>query len=300
MKIAIVGAGFVGKATGLGLSKHQHKVVYVETDKDKVAKMNGQDLDAYLPKDYPKITTDVTMFCVPTPTKGDSIQLDYLTQAVEDFAKRLKNHKEYHVAIIRSTVPPKTTRELVLPLIENISGKKAGKDFGLTMQPEYLREATAVEDFERPWFILIGQLDKRSGDVVDKLYRPFDAPIERTGLEEAEFQKYVHNIYNAVKITFFNEMRIVANKENWDANTIFRAVSESCEGMWNTLYGIKDYGPFDGSCLPKDTRALIEWADKHGHNLETIKTAFAENIKHEQIIGKNRKVKVNHLAHVIL
>jgi nucleotide sugar dehydrogenase len=202
------------------------------------------------------------------------------------------------VLVIRSTVPPLTTRDKVLPLVEKVSGKKAGKDFGLVMQPEYLRENTAKSDFERPWFVLIGELDKKSGAVIEKIYKPFNAPIEHCSIEEAEIQKYVHNVYNAVKIAFFNEMRIIINQKGWDANRVFLATAESCEGMWNTTYGLRDYGPFDGSCLPKDTRALIEWGEENGFDFGILRSVVEENIKHEKLLGKNKKVSINHLSQV--
>lgn len=298
MKIAVVGSGFVGEATGRGLAKHNNEIIFVDVVPERVEQLKADGLNAVLADDYKEITTDVTMFCVPTPTKGREIQLNYLKDAVEAFAKRLKNHEKYHVAVVRSTVPPKTTRELVLPLIEKVSGKKAGRDFGLCMQPEYLREATAKQDFARPWFILIGQLDEKSGDVLEKIYRSFDAPIERCGLEEAEFQKYVHNVYNAVKIAFFNEMRLVAKGEGWDADAIFRATAESCEGIWNPMYGLRDFGPFDGSCLPKDTRALLQWGDNNGYDLGILRAVIVENLKHEKVMGKNTTVRVNYLENI--
>lgn len=298
MKIAVVGSGFVGQATGRGLKQHGNKVTFVDVDESKVAQLRADGFDAHLADNYDQITTDVTMFCVPTPTKGGSIQLDHLKAAVQSFAQRLTSHDKYHVAVIRSTVPPGATRTIVLPLIEQISGKQAGRDFGLVMQPEYLREVTANEDFARPWFVLIGEHDARAGAVIEKIYRSFDAPIQHCSLDEAEFQKYVHNVYNAVKIAFFNEMRVVANQEGWDANKIFRATAESCEGVWNPMYGLRDFGPFDGSCLPKDTRALLEWGDNHGYSLEVLRSVVKENKKHELLLGKNNTVRVNYLADI--
>ena len=298
MRVAIVGAGFVGEATGRGFLKHKNRVVFLDTDRQKVDSLRSGGFEAYHPSEYPEITTEVTKFSVPTPTKGGNIQLDYLRAAVEDFAKRLKNHNRYHVAVIRSTVPPGTTRDIVLPLIENISGKKVGRDFGLVMQPEYLREVTAAEDFERPWFVLIGQYDARSGDVIEKLYQPFDAPIERLTLEEAEMQKYIHNVFNAVKIAFFNEMRLLINQMGGDANKIFTATAESCEGIWNPMYGLRDFGPFDGSCLPKDTRALLEWAEAKGFDPGILRAVIKENLRHEKVMGKNNTVRVNYLTNI--
>lgn len=298
MNIAIVGAGFVGEATGRGFAKHKNKVTFVDVDPNKVAALRAEGFDAQMADEYKTISTDVTMFCVPTPTVAKHIQLNILRDAVVDFAQRLKNHKKYHVAVIRSTVPPHTTRDKVLSLIESVSGKKAGKDFGLVMQPEYLREASASSDFERPWFVLIGQYDKKSGDQIEKLYKPFNAPIERCSLEEAEIQKYIHNVYNAVKIAFFNEMRIATDKKGWDTDKIFQATAESSEGLWNPMYGLRNYGPFDGSCLPKDSRALLEWGDEQGFSFAILRNVIKENTKHERVIGKNKKVRINHIAKV--
>jgi UDPglucose 6-dehydrogenase len=298
VKIAVIGAGFVGEATGRGFAKHKNKVTFVDIDPNKISSLKSEGFDARLVEDYKTINTDVTMFCVPTPTSAKHIQLKILRDAVLAFSERLKKHKKYHVAVIRSTVPPHTTREKILPLIEKVSGKKVGKDFGLVMQPEYLREESAASDFERPWLVLIGEYDKKSGDQIEKLYKPFNAPIERCSLEEAEIQKYVHNVYNAVKIAFFNEMRIAIRKKGWDESKIFQATAESSEGLWNPMYGLRDYGPFDGSCLPKDSRALLEWGDEQGFDFGILRSVVRENVKHERTIGKNKKVRIHHISKV--
>jgi len=298
MRIAVVGAGFVGEATGRGLAKHKNDVVFVDVDTEKVNKLKNEGFEAHTPDEYETIDTDVTMISVPTPTKGKEVQFQYLQAAAQAIGERLKKHKGYHVVVVRSTVPPGTTRELVIPIIEKASGKKAGDDFGVAMQPEYLREVTANEDFARPWFVFIGALDKRSGDVLEKIYKPFDAPIERGSLEEAEIQKYVHNVYNAVKIAFFNEIRIAIKGMGADADKVFLATAESCEGIWNPMYGLRDFGPFDGSCLPKDTRGLLDWGDKSGYDFGILRAVVSENLRHERILGKNKTVRVNYLENI--
>jgi UDPglucose 6-dehydrogenase len=298
MRIAVIGAGFVGEATGRGLAKHKNDVVFVDVDTEKINKLKQEGFEAHLASEYTTMDTDVTMISVPTPTKGREVQFQYLEAAAKAIGERLKNYKGYHVVVVRSTVPPSTTRKVVLPIIEKASGKKAGADFGLAMQPEYLREVTAAEDFARPWFVFIGAIDKKSGDVLEKIYKPFDAPIERGTLEEAEIQKYVHNVYNAVKIAFFNELRIAMNDMGIDADKVYTATAESCEGIWNPMYGLKDYGPFDGSCLPKDTRGLLDWGDKNGYDFGILRAVVTENLRHERILGKNKTVRVNYLEHI--
>jgi len=284
MKISIVGGGFVGRATAMGLRAQGHSVHVLDIDPLKVSALQAEGLDAQDPHDCRQITGELTMVSVPTPTANGRIQLDHLEKAVTLFGERLRSFRGYHVLVIRSTVPPRTTRDLVIPIVEEISGRTAGRDFGVVMQPEYLREATAEQDFARPWLITIGELDAKSGDVVHRVYKGFDAPIERVPLEAAEFQKYVHNLYNAVKIAFFNEMRVVADGEGWDATKIFQITAETSEGIWNPVYGIRDRGPFSGSCLPKDTAALLQWGQERGYQLEILRAVISENVRHSTLL----------------
>jgi UDPglucose 6-dehydrogenase len=295
MKINIVGSGFVGAATGKGMVNHGHRVTFLDVDHNIVAMLDGEGYDARLAGDYHALTGEVTMFCVPTPPVHGEIRLDALRAAVESFAELLHSHDDFHVVVVRSTVPPKTTRQIVLPLIEKVSGKTVGIDFGLVMQPEYLREATAEQDFARPWLITIGEFDKKSGDVVSKAYRGFDAPIIRTSLEEAEFQKYVHNVYNAVKIAFFNEMRIVAQGEAGRHDDPRQAQKQ----RGHVEPDLRHSRPraVDGSCLPKDSAALVEWGDRNGYSLEIVRTVIAENLMHERLLGRNSVVR-NHMQDV--
>ena len=299
MQISIVGGGFVGRATAKGLCGQGHSVVVLDVDPRKIRALWAEGLDAHDPHQYKSVTGEVTMISVPTPTVDGRTQFDHLEKAVTLFAERLRSFRGYHVLVVRSTVPPRTTRDLVIPIVEEFSGKKAGRDFGVVMQPEYLREATAEQDFARPWLITIGELDARSGDVVHRVYRGFDAPIERVTLEEAEFQKYVHNLYNGVKIAFFNEMRIVANREGWDATRIFQMTAETSEGIWNPVYGIRDRGPFSGSCLPKDSAALLQWGQDHGHDLRILRTVISENDRHGTLLKPHEQLRggPNEMSH---
>jgi nucleotide sugar dehydrogenase len=242
------------------------------------------------------------MLCVATRTNNGKIDLTDLKSATKDFANRLKSHNKYHVLVVRSTVPPHTTRDILIPIVESISGKKAGKDFGVVMQPEYLRTETAEDDFSRPWFVLIGELDNKSGTMLEKVYSKLDAPIERVTIEEAEFQKHIHNAFNAVKIAFFNEMRLIAKKEGWNASAIFHATAESAEGIWNPLYGLRDKGTFTNSSLMHDTHALIEWAEQRGYNLAILDSVVNENKSHDKLISDisapkptKSKVRLNHV-----
>ena len=288
MDIAVIGAGFVGQATGKGLAKHNNKIVFIDVDTAKVNSLKKEGFEAYLADDYKNITTDISMFSVHTPTQNGKPIFDYLENALIQFAKRLKKHNKYHLAVIRSTTLPGFTRNKFIPLIEKYSGKKAGLDFGVCMQPEYLRQATAQSDFDRPWFILIGELDSKSGDTLEKIYHPFNTPTKRVSLEEAEFQKYIHNIFNAVKIAFFNEMREISNKIGVDADNIFPTVGITCEGCWNPIYGLRDYGPYDGACLPKDADGFQAWAREQGFPTKILDSIIEQNKEYEKYYQKKK------------
>lgn len=230
---------------------------------------------------------DISILTVPTPTKNEKIDLSAMEAASADLGKRLAKTSKYHLVVVKSTVPPGTTENLVIPTIEKYSGKKVGKDFGACMNPEYLREKTAYDDTLNPWIILFGEYDKKSGDILSLVYESkFDCPVFRCEIREAEMQKYVHNLFNAAKITFYNEMRKAADKINVDADKIFKYTAISCEGMWNPKYGIRNFGPFDGSCLPKDTKAFFEWAQSQELDVALLKAVIEVNNNMIEKLGR--------------
>lgn len=278
MKICVIGAGVVGEATGKGFLHLGHEVVFVDVKPEIIANLRAEGFQAFTPEEMAAKPIDyqVSIFTVSTPTQQGEINLKPLKAAAKDLGTRLKRAKDYHVVVVRSTVVPGTTEE-IMKIVEEGSGKKAGRDFGVCMNPEYLREHSAVEDFKNPWIVVIGQLDQASGDVLETVYGGFSCPVHRVGLKEAEAQKYVHNLFNAVKITFFNEMRDICRKEGIDAEKIFPLVADSCEGMWNPQYGIRDRGPFDGMCLPKDTQAFLAWAQQRGWGMPLLSTTIEVN-----------------------
>ncbi len=280
IKIGIIGSGVVGQATGKGFRSKGFDVVFVDVNPATVENLKKEGYEAYLVSQLSReLTWDISIFTVPTPTVEGALNFKYLKEASIELGKKLKNTKKYHLFVVRSTVLPGTTEGLVLKTIEKFSGKRVGKNFGICMNPEYLREATSVDDFANPWIVVIGEFDKKSGDLMERVYKRFKCPIYRIPIKDAEMQKYVHNLYNAVKITFFNEMRQVAKEIKADSETIFKLTAKSCEGMWNPTYGTKNYGPFSGACLPKDTKAFYTWADKKGLDVEFLEAAISVNEK---------------------
>lgn len=297
LKAVIVGSGTVGYATGTGLVSRGKQVSFIDTNPAVIQRIRANSLEAFTPSKlrYSECECDLIFLSVPTPTDNGKISLNYLKAAAGDIGDHLRSNLDYHVVIVRSTVPPGTSENIIAPIIESISGKKLGKDFGLCMNPEYLREKTAVEDFAHPWVIVIGEFDAKSGEKLAQVYQGIDAPLYRISIREAEMQKYVHNLFNATKISFFNEFRELCQAFGLDAETIFQISTVSTEGIWNPNYGIKDNGPFGGMCLPKDTQAFYDWAKERGWDLQLLNSTIQvnENLKRKQSNG-NGNGKVNH------
>jgi UDPglucose 6-dehydrogenase len=298
LKICIIGPGVVGQATGKAFIKYGFDTSFLGGNEEKRKKLQKEGYKVFSISELfnGNYNFDVSFLTVPTPTVNKRINLDYIKKAAIDLGKRLKlSKKDYHLVVVKSTVPPGTTRNIVGKLVEKYSGRRLGKNLGLSMNPEYLREKTALEDAIKPWVILIGEYDKKSGDILENIYKVFKVPIYRCSLEEAEYQKYVHNLFNANKITFFNEMRQVGKKFNFNTDKIFEITCLSCEGLWNAKYGIYDYGPFSGSCLPKDTQAFLNWAKNKKIKLPLLKKVIELN---NQLLTKkqiNKKVIGNEL-----
>ena len=264
--IAIIGSGIVGQATGKGLIKAGHKVIFYDINPQIINSLREDGFKADHIKDLgkQKINTEFYLISVPTPTNEGHIELRYLEMALENLGKSMRKNKNFPIFVVRSTVPPGTTENLAVATLEKFSGKKNKKDFGICMNPEFLREVSAENDFINPWMVVIGSDDKESAKKLEKIYSNLKCPIVHVSLKEAEMMKYAHNLLNATKISFFNEMRLVGKKIDVDPEAIFPIVVKSAEAIWNPEYGIKNFGPYSGVCLPKDTEAFFTWT------LETV------------------------------
>ncbi len=287
--VAIIGSGVVGTATGKGMIAKGFKVVFYDVRKETINSLEKKGLDARHADGLDVEESDVFFLTVSTPTEKGKINLKHIKEAAKNLGKKLKKRKDYFLVSVRSTVLPGTTEEIVVPIIEKESGKKAGRDFGVAMNPEYLREEKAEEDFHNPWIIVIGCLDERSKKIMAQIYKGFNCPIHFLSILEAEKQKYVHNLFNAVKISFFNEMRMVSDLLGINPDKIFEITADSAEGSWNKKYGIRDFGPFDGMCLPKDTQAFSSWSKKLKIKLHVLEGAISSNKKFQEYWNKNKK-----------
>lgn len=277
-KIAILGSGVVGQATGKGLLAMGHEVIFCDISSVVLKDLEKEGYKTKQPLGLVGSGTTVSMICVSTPAANGQIELRFLEAAVATVGRIISKEDDYHLMVVRSSVLPGTTQGLVLQTVEKYSGKKAGRDFGLCMNPEFLREATADEDFRNPWIILIGALDERSAETLKELYKPFaNTPIITTDLTTAEAIKFAHNLFNATKISFTNEIWLVCKQLGIDGNKVMEAVSKSAEGMWNPRYGIKGGYPFAGTCLPKDIQIFLSFAKEIGVEVPLLSAVIEVN-----------------------
>jgi UDPglucose 6-dehydrogenase len=226
MKISVLGTGYVGLVSGVCLAEKGHQVICVDIDPQKVAQTNQgipvifeNGLEALLKKNilsrfsattdlgWAIMETDLSIIAVGTPFNGDQIDLTYIREVSRQIGETLREKRGYHVVVVKSTVVPGTTESVVLPIIEKASGKKGGADFGVGMNPEFLREGMAVQDFMNPDRIVLGGVDERTLDQLESLYSVFEGvDIIRTTPKTAEMIKYTSNALLATMISFSNEI----------------------------------------------------------------------------------------------
>jgi UDPglucose 6-dehydrogenase len=275
MNISVIGAGYVGLVTAAGLAHNGHNVVCIDIDRYKVNTINRgvspifeaglDDLLHNLVSDagHLRATTEynelldtvLTFICVGTPSNSDgSIDLGYIRDSAKRIGKALESKKNYHIVATRSTIIPGTTKDVIIPLLEKYSKRKVGKDIGIAYNPEFLQEGKAVQAFFSPDRIIIGESDKRAGDLLVKVYRDIVAPVFRTDITTAEMIKYASNAFLATKISFINEIANICQKLGADVYDVVKGLSFDYRiGDKFLSAGIG----FGGSCLPKDLRALV-------------------------------------------
>jgi UDPglucose 6-dehydrogenase len=285
--ISIIGIGYVGLVAAACFADRGFKVTASTQDKDKVALINGGKapffevgldkilnravklgkLRAVLGREEAILNSDVTFICVGTPSAPDgSIDLGMVYKTAEEVGNVLKKKKGYHLVVIRSTVIPGTS-ERVKGIISRISGKKAGKDFGICMCPEFLRQGNAVYDTFNPDRIVIGEYDTTSGNTLEKLYKKFygnkKIPILRMNMASAEMVKYVSNSLLATKISFINEIANICEKlNNVDVYEVAKGVG--LDRRIGPLF-LEAGAGFGGSCFSKDVNALINFSKVVGY-----------------------------------
>ncbi|MEO7813371.1 MAG: nucleotide sugar dehydrogenase, partial [Usitatibacter sp.] len=275
MKISIMGLGYVGAVSAGCLAEEGHEVIGVDPQQAKVDLINAgktpiieKDIGEMIERNvaagrlrattnvYEAVRhTDLSLICVGTPSMGNGhIDLKYVQRVCREIGEALKDHHG-HTVVIRSTMLPGTMRNVVIPALEEASGLKAGDDFGLCINPEFLREGTAVADYFHPPKTVIGELDKASGDVLVKLYGHMPCPLIRTDYETAEMVKYADNTWHALKVSFANEIGNICKGLGLDSHKLMDIFCQDTKLNLSPYY-LKPGFAFGGSCLPKDVRAL--------------------------------------------
>jgi GDP-mannose 6-dehydrogenase len=297
LKISVFGLGYVGTVSAGCLARNGHEVVGVDPLSTKVDLINaGRSpiieaqigeilasvvkagrLRATCDQDQAIRDTDLSFVCVGTPSRSNgNLDTTYVRRACELIGAALKNKLSRHTVVIRSTVLPGTMRGLIIPILEERSGKKAGVDFGVCNNPEFLREGTAVADFDSPPKTVIGEIDRQSGDTVASLYSNLDAPLVRTELETAEMVKYVDNSWHALKIGFANEIGNLCKATGVDSHKVMEIFCKDTKLNIASTY-LKPGFAFGGSCLPKDLRALSYHAKTHDLQLPILTSILPSN-----------------------
>jgi UDPglucose 6-dehydrogenase len=274
VKVSLVGAGVVGQATGIGLSTKGHDVTFYDIDGDKLDQLRKQGFTTSVDVSDAVTRSEIIMISVPTPTIKGCINLDFVEAAATAVGHALAASQDYKVVTVRSTVLPSTTRCRVLPLLEQASQLTSGKDFGVCFNPEFLTEKHALHDFLHPHRVVIGSLDKHSGDQLQHVYDVFHTKIIRTSLDNAEAIKYASNLFLATKISFFNEFYMICQQLGVNAKIVSEAVALDPR---IGAYGIWGGKPFDGKCLPKDLAAFTSFVKTHDLNPHLLDAVAAVN-----------------------
>lgn len=297
LKISIFGLGYVGTVSAACLAADGHRVLGVDPVADKVELINrglspiveneiGQIIEATVRDGQLSATqdalravheTDLSFVCVGTPSQPNgNLDLRFIRRICEQIGHALESKEQRHTVVIRSTILPGTMKKVVIPTLEEHSGKKAGVDFGVCYNPEFLREGTAVKDFRFPPKTVFGELDPESGDLLATLYEQLQAPLIRTKLNEAEMIKYVDNSWHAVKIGFANEIGNLCDAFNVNAEEVMGIFCQDKKLNISTAY-LKPGFAFGGSCLPKDLRALSYQAKMHDLQLPILGSVLPSN-----------------------
>jgi GDP-mannose 6-dehydrogenase len=276
MNVSVFGLGYVGSVSAASFAADGHTVVGVDVNPDKVASVNegrspiverGLDdliaetvgdgrLRATTSTAEAVAATDLSLVCVGTPSRRNgSLDLTYLERVSEEIGAAIADKPSYHVVVVRSTVLPGTTHGLVIPALEQASGKKYGAGFGVSVNPEFLREGSALADFRNPPLTLVGHNYRSDADPTAALYARVEAPLVTTSVRTAEMIKYASNTWHALKVCFANEIGNLCKRLEIDSHDVMDIFCRD-EKLNLSSYYMKPGFAFGGSCLPKDVRAM--------------------------------------------
>jgi len=300
VKISVFGLGYVGCVSAACLARDGHTVVGVDINPLKVELVErgsspvvepglnelvasgvaeGRLRVARVPAEAVH-DTEVTMITVGTPSnRNSSIHLGHLENTCREIGAALREKQDHHHVVVRSTVLPGTTRDVVVPLLEEASGKRAGRDFSVYMNPEFMREGTAIDDYYGPSFIVFGEQDGGASEVPEQIYEAVEAAVIRTTLETAEMIKYICNAFHALKVAFGNEIGSLAKAYGVDGQEVMDIFCRDERLNISSAY-LRPGFAFGGSCLPKDLRALVYGAKQNDVDSPLLGSVLESNQKH--------------------
>jgi GDP-mannose 6-dehydrogenase len=297
VKVAVFGLGYVGSVSAAALAADGHQVVGVDVNPEKVAAVNAgrspivePGLNALLAQAVARgrlrattdttaavCETDISLVCVGTPSRRNgSLDLTHLEGMIEEIGTALRDRQAYHVVVVRSTVLPGTTHEVVIPALERYSGKRYGESFGVSVNPEFMREGTALKDFRKPPLTLVGHNHTADASGTIALYQSIDAPLVSTSIQIAEMMKYTSNTWHALKVCFANEIGNLCKRLGVDSHQVMDIFCRD-EKLNLSSYYLKPGFAFGGSCLPKDVRALQYRAKQLDLELPVISQILPSN-----------------------
>jgi len=314
MNISVFGLGYVGAVTAACLANEQNVVIGVDIKQDKVDSINcgsapvyekglasliktaveARRLRATTAEQDAVNNSEISLICVGTPTNQDgSLNIEQIGNVCSQLGNAVRNKGTYHTIVIRSTVLPGTTHGYIIPALEKATGGKCGTDFGVCVNPEFLREGQAIYDFFNPERTVIGEIDSRDGDLLEMMCTGINAPVLRVDISTSEMIKYVDNSFHALKVTFANEIGSICNKLGIDSHKVMDIFCMDKKLNLSPYY-FKPGFAYGGSCLPKDLRALLCKSLELNLRLPLLDSVQRSNQAHierafEQIISFNRK-----------
>jgi GDP-mannose 6-dehydrogenase len=297
MRLSIFGLGYVGCVSAACFAKEGHEVLGVDANPVKVEIVNAgrspiveagveELIGEMVAAGSLRATTDageavreteVSLVCVGTPSNANgSLDLTYIKRVCKEIGGALEAKRERHAVVMRSTMLPGTIESVVVPTLEVYSGKKAGRDFGVCVNPEFLREGTSLKDFYSPPFTLIGADDEDVAASVRRLYAGVDAPVLVVGVKAAEMVKYACNCFHALKVSFANEIGNVCKGLGIDSHEVMDAFCRDAKLNLSPYY-LKPGFAFGGSCLPKDLRAITYKAKELDVDVPVLSAVMQSN-----------------------
>ena len=311
--ISVFGLGYVGTVTAACLAYLGNNVIGVDLNRTKIEAMNSGNSPIVEPRvseiiaeshkadrlhvtssaETAVLNSEISFLCVGTPSlRNGKLDLGHIEPVCREIGEILKKKNSFHLVVIRSTVLPGTAETIVVPTLEKASGKRIGPEFGVCVNPEFMREGTAVADFLEPAMTIIGTADKAHSTLVRELYAWAPGRMFETSFRSAEMAKYVCNTWHAVKVAFANEIGTLAHKLDVDAESVMEMFASDTKLNISPTY-LKPGFAFGGSCLPKDVRALNYLAKELDLKLPLFESIMPSNEEHleravEMVLGTGK------------